>query len=86
MMGKVDIDIYAALGLLQDSGPDFIDELREMAYFKTRVSIRNKVQNLSALWEGAEPPVVVDTFSISILSPHLYFQSNAVEQGDTVCV
>ena len=81
MMGKVDIDIYAALGLLQDNGPDLIDELWEMAYFKTRISIRNKFQNLAGLGEGADPPVVVDTFSISILSPHLYIQSTAVEQG-----
>ena len=81
MMGRVDIDVNAALGILQDQ-PD--DELLELAYFKMRVSLRNTVQNLAGKREKGEvpdSPVVVDTFAISILNPHLYVQSSAFEQG-----
>ena len=80
-MGRVDIDVNAALGILQDQ-PD--DELLELAYFKMRVSLRNTVQNLASRSEKGEErdsPVVVDTFAISILNPHLYVQSSAFEQG-----
>ncbi len=81
VMGRVDIDVNAALGILQDQ-PD--DELLELAYFKMRVSLRNTVQNLASRSEKGEErdsPVVVDTFAISILNPHLYVQSSAFEQG-----
>ena len=82
-MGRVDIDVNAALGILQDS-PD--DELSELAYFKMRVSLRNTVQNLAGTGgQEAESPFVVDTFAISIQNPHLYIQSSAVEQGMWAC-
>ncbi len=80
-MGRVEIDVNAALGILQDQ-PD--DELLELAYFKTRVLLRNTFQNLAGGREGGEDsdsPIVVDTFAISILNPHLYMQSSAFEQG-----
>lgn len=79
MMGRVEIDVNAALGILRDQ-PD--DELLELAYFKTRVSLRNTVQNLAEGGEESDSPVVVDTFAISILNPHLYMQSSAFEQGE----
>lgn len=83
--GRVEIDVNLALGYLQDVGPDVVDDLRELAYFKTRISVRNTLQNLpgssSAESTEREPGTAVDTFLISIISPHLYLQSSAVEQG-----
>ena len=83
--GRVEIDVNLALGYLQDVGPDVMDDLRELAYFKTRISIRNTLQNLQGGggMESGEGEVgtAVDTFLISIISPHLYLQSSAVEQG-----
>lgn len=107
--GRVDIDINLALGYLQAVGPDVVDDLCELAYFRTRVSIRNTLQNLYSSNErqggagegrmgvekgvggedgvggenggGGEMGMAVDTFLISISSPHLYLQSSAVEQG-----
>ena len=82
--GRVEIDMNLALGYLQDAGPDVVDDLRELAYFRTRISVRNTLQNLPAGNEGEEgeqATATVDTFLISINSPHLYLQSSAVEQG-----
>lgn len=81
--GRVEIDINLALGYLQDTGPDVVDDLRELAYFRTRISVRNTLQNLPGgnETEEGEPATAVDTFLISIISPHLYLQSSAVEQG-----
>lgn len=83
--GRVEIDVNLALGYLQDVGPDVMDDLRELAYFKTRISIRNTLQNLPGGAESAEGELAtaVDTFLISIISPHLYLQSSAVEQGES---
>ena len=90
LAGKVEIDISLALGYLQDNGPDVIDEICELAYFRTKISIRNTVQNVSqSSFPGAletdqdevDGTIGVDTFLISILSPHLYIQSSAVEQA-----
>lgn len=75
--GKVEIDVNFALGYLQDVGPDVVDDLCELAYFRTRLCIRNTLQNLPEGGQGE----AVDTFLISIGSPHLYLQSSAVEQG-----
>lgn len=77
--GRVEIDMSLALGYLQDVGPDVMDDLRELAYFRTRISVRNTLQSTESS-EG-EPATAVDTFLISIISPHLYLQSSAVEQG-----
>ena len=83
--GRVEIDINLALGYLQDAGTDVVDDLRELAYFRTRISIRNTLQNLPAgsedSHEGEVADTAVDTFLIAIISPHLYLQSSAVEQG-----
>lgn len=80
--GKVEIDINLALGYLQHVGPDVVDDLCELAYFQTRIAIRNTLQKLAGSGEGEdEEAMPVDTFLISILSPHLYLQSSAVEQG-----
>lgn len=82
--GRVEIDISLALGYLQDVGTDVVDDLRELAYFRTRISIRNTLQNLPAGNEesqGQPADTAVDTFLIAIISPHLYLQSSAVEQG-----
>ena len=97
LVGRVEIDVTLALGYLQDVGPDVIDDLCELAHFKTRISIRNTFENIArssipvagddtdgtecSSSEGAEPTVEVDTFLINILSPHLYIQSTAVEQA-----
>ncbi len=82
--GRVEIDISLALGYLQDAGTDVVDDLRELAYFRTRISIRNTLQNLpvgSEENQGEPADTAVDTFLIAIISPHLYLQSSAVEQG-----
>jgi len=81
--GRVEIDVNLALGYLQDKGLDIMDDLRELAYFRTRISIRNTLQNLRGdnLADTREPATAVDTFLITIISPHLYLQSSAVEQG-----
>ncbi len=84
--GRVDIDINLALGYLQDVGPDVVEDLCELAYFRTRVSVRNTLQNLPGSKEAEEQENAVDTFLISILSPHLYLQSSAVEQGMSLSV
>ena len=96
LVGRVEIDMTLALGYLQDVGPDVVDDLCELAHFKTRISIRNTFENIARSSipgadksrEGAEPSineaeptVEVDTFLINILSPHLYIQSRAVEQA-----
>ena len=91
--GRVDIDINLALGYLQAVGPDVVDDLCELAYFRTKVSVRNTLQNLYSTDErigqvrghvdGGEKGTAVDTFLITISSPHLYLQSSAVEQGDS---
>ena len=84
--GRVEIDINLALGYLQDVGPDIVDDLCELAYFRTRISVRNSLQNLPGTSEiEGEGATAVDTFLISILSPHLYLQSSAVEQGIFLC-
>ncbi len=46
--GRVDIDIILALGYLKPLPPDMEDDLCELAYFRTKVSIRNTLQNLYA--------------------------------------
>lgn len=94
--GRVDIDINLALGYLKAVPPDVVDDLCELAYFRTKVSIRNTLQNLYGTddsqtepdqdrrpsgGEGGETGTAVDTFLIAIASPHLYLQSSAVEQG-----
>lgn len=86
--GRVEIDLNLALGYLHNVGPDVVDDLMELAYFRTRISVRNTLQNLPAnsdITEGDEgeghSTAAVDTFLISIISPHLYLQSSAVEQG-----
>lgn len=82
--GRVEIDLNLALGYLQNVGPDVVDDLMELAYFRTRISVRNTLQNLPADSDGVggeETTTAVDTFLISIISPHLYLQSSAVEQG-----
>ena len=97
LIGRVEIDVTLALGYLQDVGPDVVDDLCELAHFKTRISIRNTFENIArssipvagddvdgaehSSSEGVEPTVEVDTFLINILSPHLYIQSTAVEQA-----
>ena len=88
LVGRVEIDVTLALGYLQDVGPDVIDDLCELAHFKTRISVRNTFENIARSSipgaddnNGAEPTVEVDTFLINILSPHLYIQSTAVEQA-----
>ena len=78
--GRVEIDVNLALGYLHDTGPDVVDDLKELAYFKTRISIRNTLQKLPEDSVGGFA-AAVDTFLISIISPHLYLQSSAVEQG-----
>ena len=40
-------------------------------------------QSVSGEEEQTASPLLMDTFLISILSPHLYIQSNAVEQGES---
>ena len=85
--GRVEIDINLALGYLQDAGTDVVDDLKELAYFRTRISIRNTLQNLPAGSDdnqGEPADTAVDTFLIAIISPHLYLQSSAVEQGTHV--
>lgn len=88
--GRVEIDLNLALGYLQNVGPDVVDDLMELAYFRTRISVRNTLQNLPAdsdvVGGGGEEhtTAAVDTFLISIVSPHLYLQSSAVEQGKGV--
>lgn len=87
--GRVEIDVNLALGYLQDLGPDVVDDLRELAYFRTRISVRNTLQNLPGPTTSTEDTseaqtpfaYAVDTFLISINSPHLYLQSSAIEQG-----
>ena len=95
LVGRVEIDMTLALGYLQDVGPDVVDDLCELANFKTRISIRNTFENIAKssipgaeenkeaepAVNEAEPTVEVDTFLINILSPHLYIQSRAVEQA-----
>jgi hypothetical protein len=82
--GRVEIDLNLALGYLQNVGPDVVDDLMELAYFRTRVSIRNTLQNLAGDGDKEDEHTnsAVDTFLISIISPHLYLQSSAVEQGE----
>ncbi len=41
LSGRVDIDISLAIGYLKDSGADEEDDFCELAYFRTRISIRN---------------------------------------------
>ena len=66
---------------------DVVDDFCELAYFRTRIAVRNTQQNVRQSLipgeeeQGGETAVVVDTFLISILSPHLYVQSTAIEQG-----
>ena len=96
LVGRVEVDVALALGYLQDVGPDVIDDLCELAHFKTRISVRNTFENLArssvpvaedassgaeSTVNEAEQTVEVDTFVINILSPHLYVQSRAVEQA-----
>ena len=87
LSGRVDIDISLALGYLQNLKADIVDDFCELAYFRTRIAIRNTQQNVRQSLipgeeeQGGETAVVVDTFLISILSPHLYVQSTAIEQG-----
>ena len=68
----------------QDSSED--DDFCELAYFRTKISIRNTQQSAPrlSLVSGAsedEAGQPLDTFIISIICPHLYIQSSAVEQG-----
>jgi len=100
--GRVEIDINLALGYLKPVAPDVEDDLCELAYFRTKVAVRNTLQNLHGTdektddsseqsqpsWRGSGSGdtdsgtgTTVDTFVISIGSPHLYLQSSAVEQG-----
>lgn len=87
LSGRVDIDISLALGYLQDLKADVVDDFCELAYFRTRIAIRNTQQNVRQTTipgeeeQGREADILVDTFVISILSPHLYVQSTAIEQG-----
>jgi hypothetical protein len=85
LLGRVDIHVNLALGYLQDSSSED-DDFCELAYFKTKISIRNTQQNAPrlSLVGGAsenEGGVPLDTFFISIICPHLYIQSSAVEQA-----
>jgi hypothetical protein len=85
LLGRVDIHVNLALGYLQDSSSED-DDFCELAYFKTKISIRNTQQNAPrlSLMGGAsenEGGVPLDTFFISIICPHLYIQSSAVEQA-----
>ena len=97
LLGRVEILISLALGYLLHH-PDVVDDFSELAYFRTRISVRNTQENIqssslprgsngssggggSGGREGVDSPVVMDTFLISILSPHLYIQTTAVEQG-----
>lgn len=69
----------------QDSSSED-DDFCELAYFRTKISIKNTQQSAPRLSlvggasedEASQP---LDTFIISIISPHLYIQSSAVEQG-----
>ena len=98
--GRVEIDINLALGYLKPVAPDVEDDLCELAYFRTKVAVRNTLQNLQGTddktkdpkeqdqpgWRASGPGegdsgTTVDTFVISIGSPHLYLQSSAIEQG-----
>ena len=70
---------------MQDSSSED-DDFCELAYFKTKISIRNTQQNAPrlSLVGGAsenEGGVPLDTFFIPIICPHLYIQSSAVKQG-----
>ena len=47
LVGRVEIDMTLALGYLQDVGPDVVDDLCELANFKTRISIRNTFESLA---------------------------------------
>lgn len=47
LVGRVEIDMTLALGYLQDVGPDVVDDLCELAHFKTRISIRNTFENIA---------------------------------------
>jgi hypothetical protein len=47
LVGRVEIDMTLALGYLQDLGPDVVDDLCELAHFKTRISIRNTFENIA---------------------------------------
>ena len=47
LVGRVEIDVTLALGYLQDMGPDVVDDLCELAHFKTRISIRNTFENIA---------------------------------------
>lgn len=44
LSGRVEIDITLALGYLQDARADVVDEFCELAFFSTRISIRNTQQ------------------------------------------
>ena len=47
LIGCVEIDMTLALGYLQDVGQDVVDDLCELAHFKTRISIRNTFESLA---------------------------------------
>lgn len=78
------ISRHACCSPAQDSSED--DDFCELAYFRTKISIRNTQQSAPELslvggaseTEAGQP---LDTFLISINCPHLYIQSSAVEQG-----
>jgi hypothetical protein len=81
LLGKVDIDVHAALGFFQDCTDD-LDAFNELAEFSTRLSIRDTSQ-ISDSGSDDQDLTPLDTYSLTIHSPHLFIQSAAVEKGLT---